>query len=154
MGWFYGFKLHLIIKERYEIIQWQLVSGNTDGRENLKGCRFTERFFGKIFTDKGYISQDLFERFFVDGVHLVTKVKKNMTYSLMSLYHKILLRKRSIIETVNDELENIAQVERSRHRCFDNIVVYILGALAAYCCFLKKPCINVQRTLDTRLSLF
>lgn len=61
---------------------------------------------------------------------------------------------KAIIETINDELKNIAQVEHSRHRCFENFVVNMLGALAAYCCFPKKPCINVQRTLDTQLSLF
>ena len=61
---------------------------------------------------------------------------------------------KAIIETVNDELKNIAQVEHSRHRCFENFIVNMLGALAAYCCFPKKPCINVQRTLDTQLSLF
>ena len=71
-----------------------------------------------------------------------------------SVSDKLLLRKRAIIETVNDELKNIAQVEHSRHRCFENFVVNMLGALAAYCCFPKKPCINVQRTLDTQLSLF
>ena len=61
---------------------------------------------------------------------------------------------KAIIETINDELKNIAQVEHSRHRCFENFVVNMLGALAAYCCFPKKPCINVQRTLDTQFSLF
>ena len=61
---------------------------------------------------------------------------------------------KAIIETINDEMKNIAQVEHSRHRCFENFVVNMLGALAAYCCFPKKPCINVQRTLDTQLSLF
>ena len=58
------------------------------------------------------------------------------------------------IETVNDELKNIAQVEHSRHRCFDNFIVNLLGAIAAYCLFPKKPCINVQRTIDTQLALF
>ncbi len=52
------------------------------------------------------------------------------------------------------KLKNIAQVEHSKHRCFENFVVNMLGALAAYCCFPKKTCINVQRTLDTQLSLF
>ena len=61
---------------------------------------------------------------------------------------------KAIIETINDEMKNIAQVEHSRHRCFENFVVNMLGALAAYCCFPKKPCINVQSTLDTQLSLF
>ncbi|OUN70269.1 transposase, partial [Barnesiella sp. An55] len=65
---------------------------------------------------------------------------------------KLLLRKRAIIETVNDELKNIAQVEHSRHRSFDNFIVNLL--IAAYCCFPKKPCINVTRTIDTQLALF
>ena len=72
----------------------------------------------------------------------------------MSVSDRLLLRKRAIIETVNDELKNIAQVEHSRHRCFDNFIVNLLGAIAAYCLFPKKPCINVQRTIDTQLTLF
>lgn len=104
--------------------------------------------------DKGYIGKNLFERLFVDGIQLITKLRDNMKGALMSVSDKLLLRKRAIIETVNDELKNIAQIEHSRHRCFDNFVVNMLEALAAYCCFPKKPCINVQRTLDTQLSLF
>ena len=73
---------------------------------------------------------------------------------IMILSDRLLLRKRAIIETVNDELKNIAQVEHSRHRCFDNFIVNLLGAIAAYCLFPKKPCINVQRTIDTQLALF
>ena len=77
-----------------------------------------------------------------------------MKVALMSVPDKLLLRKRTIIETANDELKNIAQVERSRHRYFDNFIVNLLGTIAAYCLFPKKPCINVQRTLDTQLSIF
>ena len=58
------------------------------------------------------------------------------------------------IETVNDELKNIAQVECSRYRCFDNFIVNLFGAIAAYYLFPKKPCINVQRTIDIQLTLF
>ena len=76
-----------------------------------------------------------------------------MKGTLMSVSDRLLLRKRAIIETVNDELKNIAQVEHSRHRCFDNFIAN-LGAMAAYCLFPKKPCINVQRTIDTQLALF
>ena len=61
---------------------------------------------------------------------------------------------RCFIETVNDELKNIAQVEHSRHRCFDNFIVNLLGAIAAYCLFPKKPCINVQRIIYTPLTSF
>ena len=73
---------------------------------------------------------------------------------IMILSDRLLLRKRAIIETVNDELKNIAQVEHSGHRCFDNFIVNLLGAIAAYCLFPKKPCINLQRTIDTQLALF
>ncbi|WP_371586256.1 transposase [Prevotella histicola] len=84
----------------------------------------------------------------------ITKLKSNMKGALMSVSDRLLLRKRAIIETVNDELKNIAQVEHSRHRCFDKFIVNLLGAIAAYCLFPKKPCINVQRTIDTQLALF
>ncbi|WP_219434392.1 transposase, partial [Prevotella intermedia] len=76
-------------------IQWKLTPGNVDDRQPLKDKRFTERLFGKLFADREYISQNLFEMLFVDNIHLVTKIKKNMKNSLMSLYDKLLLRKRS-----------------------------------------------------------
>ena len=115
---------------------------------------FIEFIQGKLFGDKGYISKHLFQRLFVDGIQLITKLKSNMKGALMSVSDRLLLRKRAIIETVNDELKNIAQVEHSGHRCFDNFIVNLLGAIAAYCLFPKKPCINVQRTIDTQLALF
>ena len=102
----------------------------------------------------GYISKNLFERLFVDGIQLITKLKSNMKGALLSVSDRLLLRKRAIIETLNDELKNIAQVEHSRHRCFDNFIVNLLGAIAAYCLFPKKPSINLQRTIDTQLALF
>ena len=77
-----------------------------------------------------------------------------MKGALMSVSDRLLLRKRAIIETVNDELKNIAQVEHSRHRCLENLIVNLFGAIAAYYLFPKKPCINVQRTIDTLLTLF
>ena len=131
-----------------------ITSGDVDDRKPLEYKSFVEYIYGKLVGDRGYISRNLFERLFVDGIQLITKLKNNMKGALMSVSDKLLLRKRAIIETINDELKNIAQVEHSRHRCFDNFIVNILGALAAYCCFPKKPCINVNRTFDTQLSLF
>ena len=100
------------------------------------------------------VCKNLSERLFVDGIQLITKLKSNMKGSLMPLSDKLLLMKRAIIETVNDELKNIAQVEHSRHRAFDSFIVNLLSGIAAYCCFPKKPCINVSRTVDTQLALF
>ena len=154
MGWFFGFKLHLICNEKGELLNFMITPGDVDDRKPLEYKAFMEFIYGKLVADKGYIGKNLFERLFVDGIQLITKLRDNMKGALMSVSDKLLLRKRAIIETVNDELKNIAQVEHSRHRCFDNFVVNMLGALAAYCCFPKKPCINVQRTLDTQLALF
>ena len=154
MGWFFGFKLHLICNEKGELLNFMITPGDIDDREPLKYEAFMEFIYGKLVGDKGYIGKELFQRLFVNGIQLVTKLKSNMKGALMSVSDKLLLRMRAIIETVNDELKNIAQVEHSRHRCFDNFIVNMLGAIAAYCCFPKKPCINVERTLDTQLTLF
>ena len=151
MGWFYGFKLHLVINEKGEIIQWMLTPGNTDDREPLKNGDFTRKLFGKIFADRGYISQDLFEMLFVDDIHLVTKIKKNMKNSLMNLYDKILLRKRALVETVNDELKNVCHIEHTRHRSVDNFAVNILAALIAYNLLPKKPEMNIEIIDKSRL---
>ena len=144
MGWFYGFKLHLVINDRGEIIQWQLTPGNVDDREPLKDRHFSEKLFGKLFADRGYISQDLFEMLFVDDLHLVTKIKKNMKNSLMNLYDKILLRKRAVIETVNDELKNVCQIEHTRHRSVDNFATNLHAGLIAYNLMPKKPTMNID----------
>lgn len=154
MGWFFGFKLHLICNEKGELLNFMITPGDIDDREPLKYNAFVEFLYGKLVGDKGYIGKKLFQRLFVNGIQLITKLKNNMKGALMSVSDKLLLRKRAIIETVNDELKNIAQIEHSRHRCFDNFIVNILGAIAAYCMFPKKPCINVQRTMDTQLTLF
>lgn len=151
MGWFYGFKLHLVINEKGEIIQWMLTPGNTDDREPLKNRDFTQKLFGKIFADRGYISQDLFEMLFVDDIHLVTKIKKNMKNSLMNLYDKILLRKRALVETVNDELKNVCHIEHTRHRSVDNFAVNVLAALIAYNMLPKKPEMNIEIIDKSRL---
>ena len=128
--------------------------GDVDDRKSLEYKAFIDSIYGKLIGEKRYIGKNLFQRLFVDGIQLITKLKSNMKEALMSVSDRLLLRKRTIMETVNDELKIIAQVEHSRHRCLDNFVVNLLGAIAAYCLFSKKPCINVQRTIDTQLALF
>ena len=113
MGWFFGFKLHLIINDKGEILNFMFTPENVDDREPLKQGKFLENIKGKLCADKGYIGQALFENLFLNGIQLVTKVKNNMKNSLMSIADKILLRKRALIETVNDELKNIEQREKS-----------------------------------------
>lgn len=144
VGWFYGFKLHLIINDKGEILEFMLTQGNVDDREPLKNKSFHDKIFGKLFGDKGYISSSLFEELFIDGIHLITKIKKNMKNCLMHIHDKIALRKRSLIETVNDELKNMCQIEHTRHRSFNNFLTNLLSGLAAYSFFPKKPSINIE----------
>jgi hypothetical protein len=154
MGWFYGFKLHLICNEKGELLNFMITPGDVDDRKPLDHKAFVEFLYGRIVGDKGYIGKELFQRLFVDGIQLITKLKSNMKGAVMSMSDRLLTRKRAIIETINDELKNIAQVEHSRHRSFDNFIVNMLGALAAYCFFPKKPCIACERVVDTQLALF
>lgn len=151
MGWLYGFKLHLVINDRGEIIQWLLTPGNVDDRAPLKDKHFTERLFGKLFADRGYISQSLFESLFVDDIHLVTKIKKSMKNSLMNLHDKLMLRKRSVIETVNDELKNVSQIEHTRHRSIDNFATNLFAGIIAYNLLPKKPDMNIEIIDKSRL---
>ena len=117
--------------------------------------QFSKEFKKHQITPKGYISSSLFETLFDNGVHLVTGMKNNMKNRLMSLYDKIMLRKRSVIETINDQLKNICEVEHSRHRAVHNFVMNLISALAAYCFFDKKPAIRFQRGLPTgQIALF
>lgn len=154
MGWFFGFKLHLICNERGELLNFVFTAANTDDREPLDYTAFKRNVKGKLIGDKGYLSKKLFERLFIDGIQLITKIKKNMKNAFISAYDKILLRKRAIIETINDELKNVCQIEHSRHRSFMGFLTNALAALAAYCILPKKPSINIQFETANQLTLF
>lgn len=153
MGWFYGFKLHLVCNEKGELLSFYLTKGNVDDRNPKHIKSLTKKLFGKMFADKGYLSRALWEMLFEDGIQLFTKLKKNMKGHIMELQDKILLRKRAIIETINDELKNLCQIEHSRHRSINNFVINILGALAAYSFFPKKPSLNIQKVKSNQLLL-
>lgn len=141
MGWFYGFKVHLVVNERGELLAFQLTAGNVDDRKPL--LDMTKTLFGKLFGDKGYISQKLFEQLFANNIQLITMVRKNMKNRLVLLEDKLMSRKRSIIETINDQLKNISQIEHSRHRSVNNFFVNLVAGLIAYCHQDKKPSLNL-----------
>lgn len=144
IGWFFGFKLHIIINDKGEILTFMLTPANTDDRSPLQSKKFHDKIFGKLFGDKGYISHDLFEMMFVNDIHLITKIRKNMKNSLMLMQDKILLRKRALIETVNDQLKNICQIEHTRHRSFENFIANLISGLIAYSFLEKKPSLNLD----------
>lgn len=142
MGWFFGFKLHLIINDKGEILSFYLSKGNVDDRNARAITKMTKTLFGKLFGDKGYISKALSALLFGNGIQLITAVRRNMKEKALSNEEKILLRKRSVIETVNDELKNICQVEHTRHRSISGFLLNVMAAIAAYSFFPKKPSIK------------
>ncbi len=154
MGWFYGFKLHIVINDKGEILNFAITQANVDDREPLKKEAFLKAVFGKLFADKGYISDKLTKILFVNDIHLITSIRNNMKNSLMTMNDKIMLRKRSVIETVNDELKNICQVEHSRHRSFVNFVTNLVAGLIAYAFLPKKPAISYQTVFSNQIIAF
>lgn len=142
MGWFVGLKLHLLCNEKGEIINFVLTKANVDDRNQAVMDTLTTKVFGKLYADKGYISQSLFGKLFDDGIHIVTGLRANMKQRLMPIYDKIMLRKRSIIESLNDMLKNVAQLVHTRHRSVHNFLMNLLAAMGAYCFFAVKPEVN------------
>jgi len=147
LGWFFGFKLHLIVNDQGELVSFALTPGNVDDRDRQVIASLTQKVFGKLFGDKGYLSQDRFIELYQRGIQLITKLKKNMKNKLMFWTDKVLLRKRALIESINDELKNMCQIEHSRHRSPINFVVNLLSGLIAYSFFPKKPSLNFHREL-------
>jgi hypothetical protein len=154
MGWFFGFKLHLIVNDKGDILNFVITQGNVDDRIPLNDQKFLSKIKGKLYGDKGYISAKLTQILFIDGVQLITGIRNKMKNCLLEMKDKILLRKRSIIETINDELKNICQVEHSRHRSFENFMSNLISGLIAYSFFPKKPAIKFDVSDTNQITLF
>jgi transposase len=146
LGWFFGFKLHLVVNDQGELLQCCITPGNVDDRKPV--LRLVKKLFGKLFGDKGYLSQalahSLREMF---NIQLITKLRANMKNQLMILSDRILLRRRAIIETIIDQLKNISQIEHSRHRSITNFFVNVLCGLIAYCRRPSKPSLGLNHLI-------
>jgi transposase len=146
VDWFFGFKLHLVVNEQGELLNLQITPGNVDDRKPVP--QLVQSLFGKIFADRGYVSQSLAQKLLQEnGIEFFAKPRRNMKNSLMRLSDKLLARKRSIIETIIDQLKNISQIEHSRHRSPVNFCVNLLGGLIAYCHQPKKPSLHFDWVL-------
>ena len=145
MGWFYGFKLHLVVNERGQITSFMLTPGNVADNNPKLGVKLCQKLNGKLYGDRGYISNELFERLWQQGVHLITGIRKNMKNKLLPLWDKLMLRKRNLIETINDQLKNSNQIEHTRHRSQKNFLANLLSGLIAYQLQPKKPCLHFTK---------
>lgn len=142
VDWFYGFKLHLIVNDEGELLAFHFTPGNVDDRKPV--AKMSQGLFGKLVGDRGYISQKLQEVLSQQNLQLVTRIRKNMKNKLLSVFDQILLRKRALIETINDQLKNICQIQHTRHRSTTNFCVNVIAALIAYTFREKLPSLNIR----------
>ena len=144
-GWFFGFKLHVVVNDRGQLLNVALTAGNVDDRTPVPDL--VGDLFGKLFADRGSISKKLNQHLRqLYDLQLITKLRSNMKNQLMPMADKLLLRKRAIIETIIDQLKNISQIEHTRHRSPVNFMINLLGGLIAYCHQPKKPALKSEKT--------
>jgi hypothetical protein len=136
-GWFFSFKLHIIIDEKGNLMNAKLTKGNTNDLSVVP--QMTTDMTGFLFADKGYISKELFLRLLARGLKLIAEIKGNMKNVLMIFHEKLLLRKHSLVETVFNYLKNKFMLEHSRHRSFINMLLHIISTLIAYQLKSSKP---------------
>jgi transposase len=141
-GWFYGFKLHLVVDDCGNILSFALTSGNADDRRPVPAL--LKSIVGKVFGDRGYISKALTASLAEQGIEWITSLKKNMKAAVREAFDALMLRKRSIIEAINDQLKNISQIEHTRHRSPANYMINVIAGLVAYPCQDKKPALNLK----------
>jgi len=143
VGYFFGFKLHIAINHKGELVSFCVTRGNVDDRQVVD--KLTRGLTGLLAADKGYIDKKLTERLADKGMKLITKVRKNMKKKMLAAFEKFFLYQRSIIETVIDQLKSICHIEHSRHRSPMNFLVNLIGGLAAYSLKPRKPQIKINK---------
>ena len=128
IGWCHGFKLHLACNDRGGGIAFVLTGANVSDRDSKAFDVLAQRLYGKLFADKGYISQNLFDALFEDVIQLVTGLRVNMKNKLMPFYDKMMLRKRHNIETINEEYgpNSTLETQVCHH------IMNLISALGAY----------------------
>lgn len=144
VGWFFGFKLHLVVNDIGELLAFRITKANVDDRSLVPDMM--HGLFGRLYGDRGYISQDLFEDLYAKGISLVTTMRKNMKPRLMTLFDSLVLGKRVFIETVNEHLKHVCQIDHTRHRSPYNFFVNLLSGLVCYSMMPEKPSLNIRVT--------
>lgn len=142
VGWFYGFKLHIVINHKGELVSFCITRGNIDDRKPLE--QLFNNLDGLAAGDKGYLSKKKEETLLQQGLKLITRVRRNMKEKAMSTFEKYFLSQRGIVETVIDQLKSICQIEHTRHRKPDNFLINLLAGLMAYMIKPRKPSLNIH----------
>ena len=146
MGWYFGFTLHLMINDEGELLAFRVTPGEVDDREPV--WQMAEELWGHLYGYRGDISKALHDDLLAHGLRLITLMRRTMKPRLMRLWDRLMLRKRFLIETVNDQLKNISQIEHSRHRSLTGFMVNLVGGLIAYTFQPKKPSLGLRCTVS------
>lgn len=150
-GWFFGFKLHLVINQLGEIVKFAITPGNVDDRSVV--MKLSDGLKGWLFGDKGYLSKDMKDSLFAKGIELFTSMRKNMKQLKISKLQKAFLRKRGIIETIIDQLKSICHLQHTRHRSTSNFLVNLISGLLAYTFKPSKPSVSFHNSTSSFPSL-
>lgn len=142
-GWFYGLKLHLAINQFGQVMNFLVTPANVADNNDEVLRRLLRHLQGRCYADKGYLTK-LFEEFYQQGLRLVTKVRSNMKNQLLELDDKLRLKKRALIESVNDILMSVQDIDHTRHRSPVNALVHTLAGLVGYHFYDTKPCVYVK----------
>ena len=151
MGWFFGFKLHLMVNDEGELVAFRVTTGEVN--DQVPVGRMARGLWGQLFGDRGYISRGLHKMLWAQGLALITLIRRNMKPRLMRLWDRLLLRKRFLIETINDQLKNVSQIEHSRHRSLTGFMVNLVAGLLAYTYQPKKPSLGLRVWGESRLPV-
>ena len=142
-GWFFGFKLHIVIDQNGNILNFHFTPGNVSDANAETLTSLLTDLFGNIYGDKGYLlNQKLFEYFYENGLHMITKIRSNMDNKLMALSDKLLLSKRGMVESVIDILKIHLSIDHTRHRSSRAFLANLFSGLVAYAFYPTKPSIT------------
>ena len=130
LGWFFGFKLHLVFNHQRQIVALKLTPGNVNDTTPVP--QLTRDLIGKLFGDKGYVGQDLARRLLRRGLVLMTRVRRNMKRLPVSFLDKALLNGRNIVETIIGHIKEFSSLRLPKHRSVFNAFTHLTAAIVAY----------------------
>lgn len=143
VGWFFGFKLHLVTNAFGNIIDFDITSGNIADNNASLIRKLTKKLKGKLFGDRGYLlNKGLYAELVSRGLSLFTKIRSNMKPQIMPLEDRLLLQRRGISETIIGILKESLGLEHSRHRSPAAFCVNVVSTIVAYFFRPNKPTIG------------
>jgi Transposase DDE domain len=132
-----------MVNDQGELLAFRVTPGEVDDRDPLESM--AEELGGPLYGDRGYISKVLHHALLANGLRLIPLIRRHMKPPLRRLWDRLMLRKRCLIETLNDNVKNVSQIEHSRHRSLTGFMVNVVSGLIAYTLQPKKPSLSLWR---------